>query len=212
MNVIFIDNFDSFSFNLVDELRRRSCTVQVWRNDIDAADALALATEREALIVLSPGPGSPADAGCCVELCRLAAAKQRPLFGVCLGHQAIVEAFGGHVGPAGAIVHGKADKIWHDEGPLLAGLPSPFPAARYHSLAATMLPFCLRGTARLNNGLVMAVEHESAPLAGVQFHPESILSPHGGGLFDNLLRWAASFSTTPHQSPSVDSHTPSSSP
>lgn len=190
MNVLFIDNFDSFSFNLVDELRRRGCQVEVWRNDLDASEAMARAEASDALIVLSPGPGAPSEAGCCVELCKRAAERKRPLFGVCLGHQAIVEAFGGSVGPAGAIVHGKSDKILHDGVGILKALPSPFPAARYHSLAATKLPFALRCTARLESGLVMAVEHESAPIAGVQFHPESILSPLGGALFDNLLLWA----------------------
>jgi len=190
MNVLFIDNFDSFSFNLVDELAKRDCKVDVWRNDLPAERALEMAVSRKALIVLSPGPGAPAAAGCCVELCRLAKSAQQPLFGVCLGHQAIVEAFGGVVGYAGEVVHGKAGRIVHDGVGLMRTLPSPFRAARYHSLAATRLPFELRVTAKLESGLVMAVEHETAPIAGVQFHPESLLTPHGGQLLQAVLDWA----------------------
>ena len=126
----------------------------------------------------------------CVELCRLAKSAQQPLFGVCLGHQAIVEAFGGVVGYAGEVVHGKAGRIVHDGVGLMRTLPSPFRAARYHSLAATRLPFELRVTAKLESGLVMAVEHETAPIAGVQFHPESLLTPHGGQLLQAVLDWA----------------------
>ncbi len=193
MNVLFIDNFDSFSFNLVDELERRGAEVAVWRNDIAVDHALALARAMPAprLVVLSPGPGAPADAGLCVPLVRAAAGAQIPLFGVCLGHQAIVEALGGAVGFAGEVVHGKAASIRHDGCGLFEGLPSPMRAARYHSLAATALPPDLRATAHLaDQPLVMAVAHTLARIAGVQFHPESILTPQGGTLIDNLLRWA----------------------
>ena len=189
-SVLFVDNFDSFTFNLVDELSRRDADVQVWRNDIAASDALriaeALAPPR--LVVVSPGPGKPSDAGCCIEL--IQKAGDIPLFGVCLGHQAIVEAFGGQVGYAGEVVHGKAAKVSHDGTGLFRGLTSPMFAARYHSLAAARLPASLRATAHVGE-LVMAVEHQQRPVAGVQFHPESILTPRGGVIIDNVVRWAS---------------------
>lgn len=187
MNVLFIDNFDSFTFNLVDELEKRGCTVDVWRNDVAAEKALAiaLALPLPRMIVLSPGPGAPSEAGCCVPLIRLAAGRI-PLLGVCLGHQALVEAFGGEVGPAGAIVHGKASAITHDGTGLFAGLPNPMRVARYHSLAALTMPAALRVTARCGD-VVMAVAHRQHPLYGVQFHPESILTPAGGRLLQNAI-------------------------
>ena len=189
--VVFVDNFDSFTWNLVDEFARRGSAVEVWRNTAPAALLLARAKEeRPGLLVLSPGPGSPGAAGCCIELARCAADARVPLFGVCLGHQAMVEAFGGTVGPAGEVVHGKTSRIAHQGGPLFEGVPSPFPVGRYHSLAATRLPECLvpiAGTDRL----VMAVAHRTAPQLGVQFHPESILTPEGGRIIENVLRWAA---------------------
>jgi anthranilate synthase component 2 len=191
LSALLIDNFDSFSFNLVDELEKRGATVEVWRNDVGAERALAMVLARPAprLLVLSPGPGSPAEAGCSMELCRLAARERVPLFGVCLGHQALVEAFGGDVGFAGEVVHGKASRVEHDGTGVFAGLASPMYVGRYHSLAALRLPAELRVNARAGD-LVMAVEHVSAPLAGVQFHPESILTPAGGLLVDRILAWA----------------------
>jgi anthranilate synthase component II len=190
MNVLFIDNFDSFTFNLVDELRRRGAAVEVWRNDLSAGAALerVLAWPEPRLIVLSPGPGAPSEAGCCIELVRRARARV-PVFGVCLGHQAIVEALGGTVGFAGYIVHGKSASIQHDGEGIFQGLPSPLRAGRYHSLTATVVPRELRVTARCGT-LVMAVEHREHPIAGVQFHPESILTPMGGPLLDRVLAWA----------------------
>ncbi len=192
LSVLLIDNFDSFCFNLVDELEKRGAAVSVWRNDISAERALALAEALPAprLIVLSPGPGAPAQAGCIVALVRLACGRV-PLFGVCLGHQAIVEAFGGEVGFAGEVVHGKTSAVVHQWRGLLARLPSPLMAARYHSLAARRVPEELEVTARTADGrVVMAIEHKSAPIAGVQFHPESILTPQGGLLWTELMRWA----------------------
>jgi anthranilate synthase/aminodeoxychorismate synthase-like glutamine amidotransferase len=200
LNILLIDNFDSFSFNLVDELRKRGGAVEVWRNDIAASRALEIAVAMPAprMIVLSPGPGAPADAGCCVELIRaVEVANDVSLFGVCLGHQAIVEALGGEVGFAGEVVHGKAARVSHDGTGMFAGLPSPMFVARYHSLAAKRLPPSLRVTARIDRagdedeGLVMAVEHLRAKIAGVQFHPESILTPRGGELLDRVVSWAA---------------------
>jgi anthranilate synthase component II len=187
VSVLFIDNFDSFTFNLVDELRKRGALVSVWRNDLPAAAALARALGLPAprLLVLSPGPGAPAQAGCCVELIRLAAGRI-PLFGVCLGHQAIVEAFGGTVGSAGEVVHGKAARVEHGGAGMFQGLPSPLRAGRYHSLAAIALPDELAATAHCGP-VVMAVEHRRLPVWGVQFHPESILTPSGGELLERVL-------------------------
>lgn len=190
VNVLFIDNFDSFTFNLVDEFTRRGCRVDVWRHDVSAEHALelALALPAPRMIVLSPGPGAPADAGCCVELIRLARGRV-PLFGICLGHQALVEALGGEVGGAGEIVHGKTAKLQHDGEGFFAGLTSPMMVGRYHSLVATRVPDALEVRATCGE-LVMAVEAPGDHLAGVQFHPESILTPLGGVLLENVLSWA----------------------
>ena len=189
-SVLFIDNFDSFVFNLVDEFARRRCNVEVWRNDISADRALEIAASFAGpkLVVLSPGPGTPAAAGCCVELVRKAPAEL-PIFGVCLGHQSIVEAFGGEVVRADEIVHGKASGIKHDGRGIFQGLPTPMTVGRYHSLAAGAVPEELEVNAGLGD-IVMGVRHVSRPLMGVQFHPESILTPLGGRLIDNVLRMA----------------------
>jgi len=190
VHVVLIDNFDSFSFNLVDDFARRGCTVDVWRNTIGAEDALALATNTDApsLIVLSPGPGDPDAAGCCVELARLAAGIV-PLLGVCLGHQAIVRAFGGTIERAPSIVHGKTAAVRHDGRGLFRDLPSPMTVGRYHSLVAGSLGDALEPSATLGD-LVMAVRHREAPVLGVQFHPESILTRDGGQIIDAALRIA----------------------
>lgn len=186
-NILFIDNFDSFAFNLVDEFAARGCRVDVWRHDIGAREAMRLAADLPAprLLVLSPGPGAPADAGCCTELTRMALGEI-PIFGVCLGHQVLVEALGGHVDHAEAVVHGKASGIRHDGRGIFAGLPDPFSVGRYHSLAAHDLPEELVVTAQFEQ-TVMAVEHIDAPAWGVQFHPESILTTHGPTLIENVL-------------------------
>ncbi len=197
--VFFIDNFDSFSFNLVDEFRKRGCQVDVWRNDLTPArvSELALALPPPALIVMSPGPGSPAEAGCCIDLVRTLAGKI-PIFGVCLGHQVIVEALGGRVSYAGEVVHGKSALIEHDGHGIFAGLDSPMAAARYHSLAAATLPDSLRVMARTGN-VVMGVEHQQHPIIGLQFHPESILTPQGGILIEKIISWACERDTRSRQ-------------
>lgn len=190
LRIVFVDNFDSFTWNLVDEFARRGAEVEVWRNTVPAGHPLERARDAPAsLLVLSPGPGTPADAGCCIELVRTAAAARIPLFGVCLGHQAMVEAFGGVVSGAGEVVHGKTSAVRHQGGAMFEGVPSPFPVGRYHSLAATRLPDILGVTARAGN-TVMAVTHRTAPQFGVQFHPESILTPEGGRIIENVMRWA----------------------
>jgi anthranilate synthase/aminodeoxychorismate synthase-like glutamine amidotransferase len=189
LRVVFVDNFDSFTWNLVDEFARRGAAVEVWRNDAPAALVLERAlAHRPALLVLSPGPGRPAESGCCMELIRLAEGRV-PLFGVCLGHQAMVEAFGGTVGSAREVVHGKTTRIEHGGGVPFDGVPSPFVAGRYHSLAATRLPERLVATAT-GDRTIMAVAHRDAPMLGVQFHPESILTPDGGRIIDNVVEWA----------------------
>lgn len=191
LHVVFIDNFDSFTFNLVDEFARRGASVEVWRNDIDPALALARAESVPGarLIVVSPGPGTPQEAGCSVELIRQAAGRV-PVFGVCLGHQAMIEAFGGVVEPAGAILHGRSSPVEHGGAALFEGIPSPFVVGRYHSLASHAVPAPLESLA-WTGAIVMAVRHRTHALVGIQFHPESVLTPHGGRLIENVATWAA---------------------
>ena len=191
LHVLFIDNFDSFTFNLVDEFEKRGCTVEVRRNSIDPVEALARSAHSDGprLIVLSPGPGAPRDAGCCLDLVRLAAAGGIPLLGVCLGHQAIIEACGGTVERAATILHGRSAPVEHRGGTPFAGIASPFPVGRYHSLAGHDVPDTLEVSAT-SGGIVMAVRHRTAPLVGIQFHPESILTPSGGRLIENVMTWA----------------------
>jgi anthranilate synthase component 2 len=185
-HILLIDNFDSFSFNLVDAFTALGAEVDVYRNTLPVAKALAIAKEKcSALITLSPGPGAPEDAGCCIELIRQAAGHW-PLFGVCLGHQAMVSAFGGEVGSAGAIVHGKKSRIRHAGHELFAGLPLEFDVGRYHSLAALRLPESLVRIAEFGD-IVMALAHRRHPIFGVQFHPESILTTFGQTILSNLM-------------------------
>jgi anthranilate synthase/aminodeoxychorismate synthase-like glutamine amidotransferase len=186
--VVFLDNVDSFTYNLVDEFARRGAAVAVFRNDRPAAE-IAAAAGGARLLVISPGPGTPAAAGATPEVIRRCAGRV-PVFGVCLGLQAVVEVLGGRVERAPEVLHGKAARVRHRGGPLFDGLPSPMPVGRYHSLCATVVPDGLEVTAECD-GMVMAVEHRTQRLAGVQFHPESILTPGGGRLLDNVLRWAA---------------------
>ncbi|MEL7460321.1 MAG: aminodeoxychorismate/anthranilate synthase component II [Pseudomonadota bacterium] len=186
--LLLIDNYDSFTFNLVHFLGELGAETHVIRNDeISVEDALAL---KPAGIVLSPGPCDPARAGICVPLVKAAAAEGVPLFGVCLGHQAIGEAFGGTVGPAGEIVHGKLGTIFHNDTGAFAGLPSPLAATRYHSLTVERdtLPDTLEITAWIDDGTIMGLRHKTLPIEGVQFHPESIASEHGHKLLANFLR------------------------
>lgn len=191
LHVVFVDNFDSFTFNLVDEFARRGATVEVWRNSATPEHLLAraAASKRPPLIVLSPGPGAPADAGCCVELIRQAAG-QVPIFGVCLGHQAMIEAFGGIVTGAGVILHGRSSAVVHEGDPIFAGIGSPFTVGRYHSLASHEVPEDLVSLAHTDS-IIMAVKHRTHPILGIQFHPESVLTPSGGILIENVIRWAA---------------------
>jgi anthranilate synthase/aminodeoxychorismate synthase-like glutamine amidotransferase len=184
-NVLMIDNFDSFTFNLVEALERLECDVQVLRNSVDADEALGLAMEREALIVLSPGPGRPEDAGCCMELIEKALRKA-PILGVCLGHQAIVLQAGGEVARSPEPVHGKASFLRHDGTGPFRGLDGLSPVGRYHSLCTRNLPDRFRVHAEAG-GIVMAISDRDARQWGLQFHPESILTRGGDRMLSNIL-------------------------
>jgi anthranilate synthase/aminodeoxychorismate synthase-like glutamine amidotransferase len=182
--LLMLDNYDSFTYNLVHLFEELGAEVRVFRNDaITADEAEELAPTH---LVISPGPGRPEDAGVSVELIRRLG-PTTPTLGVCLGHQAIVQAFGGDVGQARALLHGKASTVEHDGAGVFAGLPQPFDAGRYHSLAATRVPDELEVTARTPDGEVMGVRHRSLPIEGVQFHPESVLTPLGPQLGKNFL-------------------------
>ena len=187
---LLIDNYDSFTYNLVHYLGELGAEVTVRRNDaISVAEALALGDE---VIVLSPGPCDPDRAGICLDVIKAAAGK-RPLLGVCLGHQAIGQAFGGRVVRAAVPMHGKVSQIRHDGSGLFEGLPSPIAATRYHSLVVERdtLPDCLRVTAETDDGLIMGLAHRSLPVHGVQFHPESIASVGGHDILRNFLNLAS---------------------
>ncbi len=184
MRVLMIDNYDSFTYNLVHLLEELGAEVLTYRNDaITPDDADALRPDR---LVVSPGPGRPADAGVSVELIRRLGPTV-PTLGVCLGHQAIVEAYGGEIGQARALLHGKASRVRHDGQGVFAGLPEEIEAGRYHSLAATTVPAELTVTARTDDGEVMGVRHAMYPIEGVQFHPESVLTPQGPVMIGNFL-------------------------
>jgi anthranilate synthase component 2 len=189
--LLLIDNYDSFTYNLVHYLGELGADVRVVRNDaMSVQDALALKPE---LIVLSPGPCDPIQAGICVPLTKAAAAADVPLLGVCLGHQTIGEAFGGKVIRCHEIVHGKMGVMHHAGGGMFRGLPSPFLATRYHSLVVERdsLPDCLEVTAWLEDGTIMGLRHKEKRIEGVQFHPESIASEQGHQLLRNFLESAA---------------------
>jgi anthranilate synthase component 2 len=185
--LLLIDNYDSFTYNLFHYLGELGAETRVVRNDeIDVQAAMAL---NPAAILLSPGPCTPDDAGICLALTLAAAETGTPLLGVCLGHQAIGQAFGGRVVRAGEIVHGKLGTIHHEGAGVFAGLPSPFHATRYHSLIVerASLPPALEVTATLDDGTIMGLRHRERPIEGVQFHPESIASEHGRALLRNFL-------------------------
>jgi anthranilate synthase/aminodeoxychorismate synthase-like glutamine amidotransferase len=186
--ILLIDNYDSFTYNLAHLFGELGAEVTVRRNDaIDADEAERLAPSH---LVLSPGPGRPRDAGASVEIVKRLAPRV-PTLGVCLGHQAIVEAFGGEIGQAKRLVHGKPSEISHDGRGLFDGLPQPFEAGRYHSLAATQIPDCLEVSATCTDDEVMGVRHRDLPVDGVQFHPESVLTPVGPELARNFLERGA---------------------
>jgi anthranilate synthase/aminodeoxychorismate synthase-like glutamine amidotransferase len=184
--VLMIDNYDSFTYNLVQYLRILGAEVLVHRNDALTVDeALALEPTH---VVVSPGPGAPRDAGISIDVIK-AFAGRVPVLGVCLGHQAIVEAWGGHVRPAMSLMHGKTSRVTHDGRGVFADLPQAFEAGRYHSLAVRRdeLPEALEVSAYTEDGEVMGVRHKSLPVEGVQFHPESVLTPHGLTILGTFL-------------------------
>jgi anthranilate synthase component II len=186
--LLLIDNYDSFTWNLVHYLGELGADVVVRRNDaLDVQEAMAM---RPAGIVLSPGPCDPDHAGICLALTAAAAETGIPLLGVCLGHQTIGQAFGGRVVRAGEIVHGKLGTMHHAGRGVFAGLPSPFAATRYHSLVVEResLPDCLEITAWLEDGTIMGLAHRTLPIEGVQFHPESIASEHGHRMLETFLK------------------------
>lgn len=186
--VVMIDNYDSFTFNLVQYLLELGAVVDVYRNDVVDADAVI--GLRPTHIVLSPGPGRPVDSGVCQELARRVCTDAPiPMLGVCLGHQTLCEVHGATVGQAERIMHGKVSAVLHDGTGLLAGLPSPMTVTRYHSLIVEedTLPDFLVATARTAQGELMAVRHRDRPVHGVQFHPESILSDHGHRVLATFL-------------------------
>ncbi|MBI3446576.1 MAG: aminodeoxychorismate/anthranilate synthase component II [Magnetospirillum sp.] len=183
---LLIDNYDSFTYNLWHYLGELGAEVEVRRNDALTVDQVMAMAPRG--IVISPGPCDPDRAGICLELIQRAAGKI-PLFGVCLGHQAIGQAFGGKVLRAPKPMHGKVDSIHHDNSGVFAGLPSPFRATRYHSLVVEResFPDCLHVSAWSADGLVMGLAHKTLPIWGVQFHPESIETEHGHQMLGNFI-------------------------
>nr|WP_250885954.1 aminodeoxychorismate/anthranilate synthase component II [Shewanella jiangmenensis] len=183
-----MDNFDSFTYNLVDQFRSQGFEVLIYRNDVDPkllADKMF--AEEKCALVLSPGPGAPHEAGCMMALINLTAGKL-PILGICLGHQALVEHYGGKVERAPSVVHGKASPTEHDGSGIFAGLPSPLPVARYHSLVATKVPDCLKVIATTES-MPMAILHEEHKALGFQFHPESILTTLGSTLLVQSLEY-----------------------
>jgi para-aminobenzoate synthetase component 2 len=185
--ILIIDNYDSFTYNLVQYLGELGADIQVVRNDKTTIEAIEKqAPER---IVISPGPKTPSEAGICLDVIT-AFAGRIPILGVCLGHQSIGQAFGGHVIRAPQLMHGKTSEIEHDGKTIFEGLPNPFPATRYHSLIVERetLPACLEISATTSDGLIMGLRHREMKVEGVQFHPESILTHAGKQLLGNFLR------------------------
>ncbi len=185
--ITLIDNYDSFTYNLVQYLGDLGADVNVIRNDEQTAQEIIDA--KPSGILLSPGPSDPDHAGVCLEVITLAAEHNIPLFGVCLGHQSIAQAFGGKVIRAPFPVHGKTSNIIHQGKTIFQGIASPYPVARYHSLIAekSSLPDCLEITAETQDGIIMGLSHKDKPIHGVQFHPESIATEHGHALLKNFV-------------------------
>jgi para-aminobenzoate synthetase component 2 len=187
--ILVVDNYDSFVYTLVGYLQQLGAETTVVRNDdVTLAEATELAGARDGVLV-SPGPGNPAEAGVCVELIRWCGENSKPMLGVCLGHQALAEAYGGVVTHAAELMHGKTSQVLHRGQNVFAGVPSPFTATRYHSLAAVRetIPAQLEITAETEGGVIMGLAHREAPLWGVQFHPESVLTEGGYLMLGNWL-------------------------
>ncbi|HWQ29196.1 MAG TPA: aminodeoxychorismate/anthranilate synthase component II [Dehalococcoidia bacterium] len=190
MTVLLIDNYDSFTYNLYQYLGELGAEVEVVRNDEVGIEDIEQRAPSH--ILISPGPGTPRDGGISMEVIRHFAGRI-PIFGVCLGHQCIGEVFGGVVEGAGEIMHGKVSKVTHDGKGVFAGLPNPIEATRYHSLAIRpdSVPDCLEVSAWSDSGVIMGVRHRELPVEGVQFHPESILTPQGHDILRNFLQMKA---------------------
>lgn len=187
--ILVIDNYDSFVFTLVGYLEQLGATITVIRNDdVPAERAIELAKEHDGVLI-SPGPGAPAEAGVIIDVIKWAAEAKKPLLGVCLGHQAIAEAFGGTVTHAPELMHGKTSQLVHRNESVFKDVPSPFTATRYHSLAVVpeTIPAELIVTANTENGIIMGLAHRTAPMHGVQFHPESVLTEGGYLMLGNWL-------------------------
>ncbi|MDJ0320952.1 gamma-glutamyl-gamma-aminobutyrate hydrolase family protein [Pseudarthrobacter sp. PS3-L1] len=188
-NILVIDNYDSFVYTLVGYLEELGAKTTVVRNDdVTLAEAVELARSRDGVLV-SPGPGAPADAGVCIDLIKWCGVNNKPMLGVCLGHQALAEAFGGVVTHAPELMHGKTSLVEHDGSDVFKDIVSPVTATRYHSLAAvrSSIPEVLEITAQTASGVVMGLRHRTAPLSGVQFHPESVLTESGYHMVGNWL-------------------------
>ena len=187
--IFILDNYDSFVYTLAGYVQQLGAEVEVVRND--AFDVTEIADRIAGFdgIIISPGPGNPSEAGLSIPIIRFAVENHVPLFGVCLGHQAIAEAMGGIVTHAEELMHGKTSQVYHAQSPLFDGVPSPFRATRYHSLAVVngTIPDTLRVTAQTEGGVIMAVEHTTEPVWGVQFHPESVLTEGGYTMIGNWL-------------------------
>ncbi len=189
--MVMVDNYDSFTFNLVQYFQELGCDVSTYRNDeLTATEVLA---KKPQFVVISPGPSNPDRAGICLDLIKQCAEKKMPLLGVCLGHQAIGQAFGGKVIRAKTPMHGKVSDILHKKKGVFAGLPSPVQATRYHSLIVERksLPKVLSITAETSDGLIMGLKHKTLPIEGVQFHPESVLTENGKALLNNFIAFAS---------------------
>lgn len=188
MKVLFIDNFSSSVYSLVDEFEKRNCNVLMYRNDVNmkVIDSVIVKFKPD-LIVISPGPSTPKEAGNSMQIIKRYS-KEIPVFGICLGHQCIIELFGGTVGRAPKVLHGKPSKVKHDNLTIFKGVESPFQAGRYNSLTALNVPYSFEISARSEEGMVMAVRHKEFFVEGVQFHPESILTPAGGLIIENLIK------------------------
>lgn len=189
-NILFLDNFDSFTYNLVDQFRVLGHKVTIYRNDCDLEQLVKVALEPNTVVALSPGPGTPAQAGNLIPLIKRLYNKV-PIIGICLGHQALIQALGGEVVHAGEVLHGKVSNISHDDSAMFANLTNPMPVARYHSLMGVELPDELIVNAKFND-IVMAFRHQSLPLCGFQFHPESILTVQGSQLLQQSIDWLLS--------------------
>lgn len=189
VRILVIDNYDSFVYTLVGYLQQLGAETTVVRNDdVTLAEAIELAEARDGVLV-SPGPGTPAEAGVCIELIKWCGNNNKPMLGVCLGHQALAEAYGGIVTHAEQLMHGKTSEVFHRGASVFAGLPSPVTATRYHSLSAVpaSIPDELEVTAETADGVIMGLAHKAAPLCGVQFHPESVLTEGGYTMLGNWL-------------------------